>query len=179
MSKLKFSKTTLTALSLIALAGLYYGYYRYTHHSTPYVPDDPKNDAILVHIIIAICTVIAVAAIQIYRNRKQLPNIWKAPFTQNALQRLKATMSLKPFGFLSIPRAVVSFLMAFVILFAPFRMSEQIIGGLDQAQTNNAWGGPSYAGAMAAHYMDMLIIVYVCALILHLVMVKRTATRSM
>jgi hypothetical protein len=44
----------------------------------------------------------------------------------------------------------------------------------DQAATL-AWGGPSYLGAMLAHYLDALYLFYVEALLLNLILVKRTA----
>lgn len=175
--KSNLSRIILGVLTLSFVAGFGYGIYRNVNNVSVYVPDDPKNDAILVHIILAISVTIIVTAIQTYRNRKRLSNIWKAPFSQNALQRLKATIIPQPFTALTISRMPVSFLMALIIAFAPFRIGEQIIGGLDQAATNNSWGGPSYAGSMAAHYMDMLIIVYVAALILHLIMVKQVRAK--
>jgi hypothetical protein len=173
--KTKLSRITLGLLGISFSGGFIYGIFRNVNHITVYVPDDPKNDAVLTHIIIAICVAIVITAIQAYRSRKQLPNIWKAPFTQQALQRVKATLAPHRFTLLTIPRMIICFLTASIIVFAPFRIGEQIIGGLDPAATNNSWGGPSYFGSMAAHYMDMLIIVYAAALIAHVVMVKRQA----
>ena len=31
-------------------------------------------------------------------------------------------------------------------------------GGLDPNFTVNAWGGPSYAGALACHYLDLFLL---------------------
>jgi hypothetical protein len=169
----KLSRITLGVLGASFIGGFCYGIYRNVNNITVYVPDDPKNDAVLVHVVIAVCVIIIVSAIQLFRRRKQLPSIWKAPFTKDAFARLKATLMPRSFNLLTTPRIPISFLLALIIAFAPFRIGEQIIGGLDQAATNNAWGGPSYGGAMAAHYMDMLIITYVAALLLHIVMVRR------
>jgi hypothetical protein len=33
-----------------------------------------------------------------------------------------------------------------------------VTGGLDPNFTVNAWGGPSYAGAMACHYLDLFLL---------------------
>ena len=53
-----------------------------------------------------------------------------------------------------------------VMLYAPYRMGMQVIGGLDPNATVNAWGGPSYAGALAAHWLDCLIGFYIAAFLL-------------
>jgi len=45
-----------------------------------------------------------------------------------------------------------------VIAYCLWRAGEQVTGGLDPNFTVNAWGGPSYAGAMACHYLDLFLI---------------------
>ena len=172
MTKTKLSRTTLNVFAFLLVAGLGFGAYRYSHRPATFPPNDPANNAILVHLIIAACVVLTVAAIQLYRKRKRLSNIWLAPFSQNALQRFKATILPKPVTVLSIIRAALCLPLLIVILFEPFRMGAQIIGALDPSEPANAWGGPSYAGAMAAHYMDCLIFIYVSALILHWIMAR-------
>jgi hypothetical protein len=42
----------------------------------------------------------------------------------------------------------------------------QIIDGLDPNQTVNAWGGPTYLGALLAHYLDCIIGFYAAAFLL-------------
>jgi hypothetical protein len=51
---------------------------------------------------------------------------------------------------------------------------QQVIGGLDPNFTVTAWGGPSYLGAMLAHYLDAVYLFYIEAFLLHLVLVERT-----
>jgi hypothetical protein len=41
---------------------------------------------------------------------------------------------------------------------AIFAALAQLTGGLDPNFTVNAWGGPSYAGAMACHYLDLFLL---------------------
>jgi len=176
--KTKLSRTSISAFAFMFLAGMAYGYYRYLHRPATFPPNDPKNNAILVHLIIAACAIITVAAIQLYRKRKQLPNIWAAPFSQSALQRLKATFAPGRFTLLYIPRVVVSFLMLVVMLFTPFRSGSLITAGLDPSEPANAWGGPSYLGAAAAHWMDLVIFLYIGGLILNWIMVKRASANK-
>jgi hypothetical protein len=39
-----------------------------------------------------------------------------------------------------------------------WRAGVQVTAGLDPNFTVNAWGGPSYAGAMACHYLDLFLL---------------------
>ncbi|HSZ48895.1 MAG TPA: hypothetical protein VK823_26405 [Streptosporangiaceae bacterium] len=39
-----------------------------------------------------------------------------------------------------------------------WRAGVQVTGGLDPNFTVNAWGGPSYAGALACHYLDLALL---------------------
>jgi hypothetical protein len=40
-----------------------------------------------------------------------------------------------------------------------WRVGEQVTAGLDPNFTANAWGGPTYPGAMACHYLDIALII--------------------
>ncbi|HEY6747419.1 MAG TPA: hypothetical protein VI357_17085 [Mycobacteriales bacterium] len=50
------------------------------------------------------------------------------------------------------------FLGAVVMAYTPLRAGEQVLAGLDPDFTRNAWGGPTYLGAMAAHYLDGVLM---------------------
>lgn len=45
-----------------------------------------------------------------------------------------------------------------LFLYCFWRAGVQVTGGLDPNFTVNAWGGPSYAGAMACHYLDLFLL---------------------
>ena len=62
--------------------------------------------------------------------------------------RLSRTMRRVGGG--TMMRALPMALLVFVLLYAPYRMGAQLIGGLDPNSTVNAWGGPTYAGALLA-----------------------------
>ncbi len=47
-----------------------------------------------------------------------------------------------------------------------WRMGEQIVGGLNPDFTANAWGGPSYFGAMYCHYLDCSLMIAVSIMII-------------
>jgi len=54
-------------------------------------------------------------------------------------------------------RVVLALPVAALFLFCFWRAGVQVAGGLDPNFTVNAWGGPSYAGAMACHYLDLFL----------------------
>ena len=52
----------------------------------------------------------------------------------------------------------VVFLGVLLMAYSPLRAGEQVLAGLDPDFTRDAWGGPSYLGAMAAHYLDAVLM---------------------
>lgn len=54
----------------------------------------------------------------------------------------------------------------FVEMFVAWRVGQQVVAGLDPNVTHDAWGGPSYLGAMACHYLDAALLVAVCHVLL-------------
>jgi hypothetical protein len=54
-----------------------------------------------------------------------------------------------------------------MIAYGFWRIGEQITAGLDPNFTVNAWGGPTYLGAMACHYLDGGLIIAACAWLLN------------
>lgn len=56
------------------------------------------------------------------------------------------------------PARAVRFVAAAVMLFVPLRSGLQVLAALDPDFTRNAWGGPSYLGASAAHWMDGVLM---------------------
>jgi hypothetical protein len=84
---------------------------------------------------------------------------------------------------IGLPRLRLAQQAPYPIWVAPFAQSGldrlkqtmQVIGGLDPNFTTNAWGGPSYLGAMLAHYLDAAYLFYIQALLLNLVLVKQPA----
>jgi hypothetical protein len=63
-------------------------------------------------------------------------------------------------------RIVPALLPLALIGYCFWRIGDQVIGGLDPSFTANAWGGPTYLGAMACHYLDGAVIIAACAMLL-------------
>ncbi|HXB50819.1 MAG TPA: hypothetical protein VNW50_23925 [Streptosporangiaceae bacterium] len=55
-------------------------------------------------------------------------------------------------------RVLLALPAAALYVFCFWRAGVQVTAGLDPNFTANAWGGPSYAGAMACHYLDLFLL---------------------
>ena len=75
-----------------------------------------------------------------------------APLGRNAAARLTAAARQPSW------RTVAALPLLAVIGYCCWRVGEQVTAGLDPNFTANAWGGPSYLGAMACHYLDIALI---------------------
>ena len=76
-----------------------------------------------------------------------------APLGRNAAARLTAAARQASW------RTAAALPPLLVIGYCCWRVGEQVTAGLDPNFTANAWGGPSYLGAMACHYLDIALIV--------------------
>lgn len=63
-----------------------------------------------------------------------------------------------------------------MLLYTPWRIGEQILAGLDPNFTVNAWGGPTYLGAMACHYLDGILMAAAAASVLQLLLPRESST---
>jgi hypothetical protein len=79
-----------------------------------------------------------------------------APIGTRAARRMAEVL-----GFGSEPARPVRLLLVIpagaLFLFCFWRAGAQVSGGLDPNFTVNAWGGPSYGGALACHYLDLFV----------------------
>jgi len=76
-----------------------------------------------------------------------------APLGRSAAARLTAAARQASW------RAASAIPLLGLIGYCCWRVGEQVTAGLDPNFTANAWGGPSYLGAMACHYLDVALIV--------------------
>lgn len=179
----RLSPVTATAFAALLAAGVAEGAAQYAHRSPRIEQHVAGTNAITVHLVLAVASAAVVIGIQVRRSsrpawqRRLSP--WAAPFSATGVSRLRQTIRLA--GGLSLPnlaRAVAAVPLVLVLLFAPFRMGMQIIGGLDPNQTVNAWGGPTYLGALLAHYLDCMIGFYAAAFVLSRLLLLAADARS-
>jgi hypothetical protein len=83
-----------------------------------------------------------------------------APLGRNAAARLLATARQASW------RLVAALPPLALIGYCCWRVGEQVTAGLNPNFTANAWGGPTYLGAMACHYLDIALIVAACGWLL-------------
>lgn len=179
----RLSRLSVTVFCLLFAAGLAEGAAEYARRSHKIEQHVAGTNAITVHVLIAAAAAAAVISIQARRSRRPArqrgPSPWTAPFSATAASRLRRTIRLA--GGLSLPdlaRAVAAVPLLLVCLYTPFRMGMQITSGLDPNATINAWGGPTYPGALLAHYLDGTVGFYAAAFLLsRLLLPAATADR--
>lgn len=148
---------TLTALTAAAFAGgVVSGAISYLHRSPVREQFVPGSSAWWQQLGVAIAAGTLLAVGQ-WRHRRRsgrrTGRLWLlAPLGRAAARRVARTAAAAP------GRLLLALLPALLIGYGLWRMGEQVIGGLDPSFTVNAWGGPTYLGAMACHYLDILAL---------------------
>jgi hypothetical protein len=170
------ARTTIRTCVLLFAAGVVAGTLRYAQRSSVVEKHVPGANAVPVHIALALFAVaIAIGLARTSFARRAPYSMWAAPFSRSALDRFERTVLMRSGrSLLGIVRAVVAACLSILLLYNFFRAGHQVIGGLDPNFTVNAWGGPSYLGAMLAHYLDAAYLFCIEAFLLHLVLVERT-----
>lgn len=109
-------------------------------------------------IVLSVLTLLSV----LLAVRKKGWGVLMAPYRRRAAARLRLT--LREGG---LPRRGVVLFLLVLNGYDLLRSGAQVIAGLDPDFTTNAWGGPSYIGAMYAHYLVGVMIWGVSALLLN------------
>lgn len=156
-----------TALALVA-SGAVTGWAGYLHRSPVVQPHAAWSSAWTQQFIVlgVACAFYGVAG---WRHRRRFgPRSGRplllAPLGRHAAARLLATMRQISW------RTLTALPLLGVLAYSCWRIGDQVTGGLDPNFTVNAWGGPSYLGAMACHYLDAAVGIAVCAWLLHLIL---------
>lgn len=174
----RLSLATATVFAVLLVAGVAEGAADYARRSPKIEHHVAGTNAITAHVLIAAAAAATVISIQAQRSRRPArPSPWAAPFSATSASRLHRTIRLA--GRPSLPnlaRAVAAVPLVLVLLYTPFRMGMQITGGLDPNATVNAWGGPTYLGALLAHYLDGIVGFYAAAFLLSRLLLPVTAT---
>lgn len=148
----------------LAAVGIATGFVRYLHRSPIREAHVPGTSAWVQHLTVAavLCALYAVAR---WRQSRRVGRgsgrlMLLAPLGRSAASRLAVTMRQVTW------RSVAALPLLTVIAYIFWRVGEQVTGGLDPNFTVNAWGGPTYLGAMACHYLDGALIMAVSAWLL-------------
>lgn len=148
----------------IAAAGIASGFILYLHRSPIREAHIPGTSAWAQHLIAAAvaCALYGVAR---WRHGRRFGRgsgrlLLLAPLARSATSRLMATMRQMSW------RSAAALPSLALISYSFWRAGVQVTGGLDPNFTLNAWGGPTYLGAMACHYLDMALVIAVSAWLL-------------
>jgi len=180
-TRYRLSRVTAAVFAVLLVAGVAEGAAQYARRSPTVERHVAGTNAITLHLVIAVAATAAVVTVQAWRSCQPAwqrgPSPWAAPFSVTAASRLRRTIRLA--GGLSLrdlARAGAAVPLVLVLLFTPFRMGMQVTGGLDPNATVNAWGGPTYLGALLAHYLDGMAGFYAAAVLLGRLLLPATTT---
>ncbi|QBS45520.1 hypothetical protein DMB37_02515 [Nocardia sp. CS682] len=121
----------------------------------------------------AVCTVILRR-----RGVEATIQLLPAPLGTTAVRRLAHTLRAIPHRPSALLRILLAVPAMVVLVYCPFRIGVQILAGLDPNFTVNAWGGPTYLGAMACHYLDAALLIAAAAYLLNKLLLPATHTRT-
>jgi hypothetical protein len=164
----------LTSVALFA-AGIVSGAGIYARRSDTPAVHHGDTSAWTVHLVLTALAVVVVAVLAV---RGRLAATVRAPFTRAAGARIRLTLRQAVRSPGAAVRAVVSLPFAVIFLYGFWRAGEQVVAGFDPSFTANAWGGPSYLGAMYCHYLDGALLGAVSALALHGLLLGRGSRRA-
>ena len=147
-----------------AVAGVATGFAQYLHRSPVTAAHVSGTSAWVTHLILA-AVAGALYCVARWRHRRRYGRgagrlLLLAPLGKTAASRLAATARAMTW------RIAAALPLLAVIAYSFWRIGEQVTGGLDPNFTVNAWGGPTYLGAMACHYLDAVLIIAVSAWLL-------------
>jgi len=160
----------------IAGVGIVTGFIEYLHRSPIREAHLPGTSAWAPHLIAAAvaCALYGVAR---WRHGSRFGRgsgrlLLLSPLGRSATSRLMATMRQVAW------RSTAALPPLALIGYSLWRVGEQVTAGLDPNFTANAWGGPTYLGAMACHYLDAALMIAVSAWLLDKILLSAAAVGS-
>lgn len=162
----QLSARLLVCAAGLTAIGIATGLVEYLNRSSIREARVPGTSAWPQHLIVAAVACALYAIVRWRRGRRPAEEgrrvpLLLVPLSRGAAARLSAAMRHRSW------RTVVALPPLFLIAYSFWRAGEQVVGGLDPNFTANAWGGPSYLGAMACHYLDLALVVAACAWLLN------------
>lgn len=157
--RLRLSRPAVTVAAISTVAGLASGLAMYLGRSGEIEPHVPGTEAWMPHLV-----VFAVVATLFGWASHRSPLGWRvifAPVGRPIAARVAATFRSGAGPRTLARRLVVSFLVVLEVFMA-WRIGQQVFAGLDPNFVHNAWGGPSYLGAMVCHYLDGALLYPIC-----------------
>lgn len=161
--RLQLSRPAVITATVSVIAGLATGVAVCLHRAEQVEPHVAGTDAWLPHLV-----VLAVVATWFAVASRRSPFGWKvifAPIGCPIAGRIRATFR-SGFHTLTLLRCLAVAFLVLLEVYMAWRIGEQVFAGLDPSFINNAWGGPSYVGAMFCHYLDGALLYPICHVLL-------------
>ncbi|MFI6172386.1 hypothetical protein ACIBCN_36795 [Nocardia sp. NPDC051052] len=150
--------------------GIVSGGVSYLNRSPEHEAHVEGTAAVLPHTLLF---VLAAALISVVLRRRGIDSfllLLLAPVSTSAAHRLVRTLRSILTHPTALLRLLLSILPIALLVYSPFRIGMQVLGGLDPNFTVNAWGGPTYLGAMAFHYFDGALLMAAAAALLNVLL---------
>ncbi|MCF8608646.1 hypothetical protein L5G28_00490 [Gordonia sp. HY285] len=169
----RLSRPLLALFAAFFAAGLVQGGFVYANRSPAPEKHLAGTAAWWPHLALALFAVALAAGVFVHRRRNgRRGTALLLPVGERAARRVRRTLANASRG-RGLWRIVAAIIPAAVLLYGAFRAGVQVTGGLDPDFTVNAWGGPTYAGAMACHYLDALLMMAAAAWLLDKILLRQ------
>jgi hypothetical protein len=170
-NQLQLSRPAVVTATVFLIAGLASGVPRYLNRSDTLETQVAGTAAWLPHL-----GVLAVVAVWFAVASRRSPLGWKVIFTplgRPMAARIGATFR-SGFGVPALLRCLAVTFLVLLEVYMAWRIGLQVFAGLDPNFPRNAWGGPSYLGAMFCHYLDGALLYPICHVLLRRTTVPAT-----
>lgn len=167
--RFRFSRPAVCVAGTSLVAGIVSGGAIYLGRSPQREVHVTGTDAFWPHVMLYVLAAL-VAVMVLRRSGTQSPRLLLAPLGSTAAHRLAWTVRSIFRRLSALPRLLLSVIPLAMLVYFPYRCGMQVLGGLDPNFVVNAWGGPTYFGAMAFHYMDGALLAAVSAGLLNLLL---------
>jgi hypothetical protein len=160
------SRRLAVTAGLLFTGGVSIGWLQYLHRSATPFRQIPGSNAWWQHAAVAAGTAAIVAIVWLARGRRIDGRVLLAPLGPSAAHRLSLLFRQALRRPVSFGRALLATPLLLLFMVGIVRAGYQVTSGLDPNSTVNAWGGPTYIGAMACHYLDIFVVLAACAWLL-------------
>ncbi len=178
----RLSLLTSAAFVVLFLIGIANGAVDYAHRSAVPEHHGMGTNATAGEVLVAIAVVAIAAVIEVRRSRRaggRGPSPWAAPFSAAAAVRLGRTLRFaQGHSAANVARFLVTVPLVLVLAYVPLAGGRAGHRRPDPNATVNAWGGPTYAGALLAHWLDAIVGFYAAAFLLSRVLLASAAGRG-
>ncbi|MGI8451750.1 MAG: hypothetical protein ACR2MP_32095 [Streptosporangiaceae bacterium] len=158
------------------------GWFQYLHRSPILEKQVPGTSAWWQHLAVAVlaCVLLGYARWRhLRRSGHGSGRLWLlAPLGKPAARRAARTVLGALRGQSGFARPLLALLPAGLFLYCFWRAGLQVTSGLDPNSTVNAWGGPTYLGAMACHYLDCCVLMASAAWLLDHILLPDPASAT-